>query len=326
MGGRDSWIVRLGDQYGLVGWGEIPLPPGASSAAAAALGAEIREALRSIAAGRMPQRLSVATAAGFIEALEQLREVPDRYLGAAASVPVNATIGIVDTTESVAAATSAVEAGFDCIKIKVGAEDTTVMLARIRAVRSAVDPGVRLRLDANESWTFAMARERLAGLAELDIEYVEQPLAASDLKGHAALRRQFPVPLALDDSVDSVAAAGLVLAAGAADVLVIKPARVGGPEAVRRIAGLAAGQGVPAVMSTFFETGIGVSAGLRAAASLPVAGVERAHGLASTGMLVHDLLAEPLVAVGGRIVGPAVLNVDEEALARFEVDSAGSNE
>jgi hypothetical protein len=79
-------------------------------------------------------------------------------------------------------------------------------------------------------------------------------------------------------------------------------------------------------MSTFFETGIGVSAGLRAAASLPVAGVERAHGLASTGMLVHDLLAEPLVAVGGRIVGPAVLNVDEEALARFEVDSAGSNE
>jgi len=325
MSARESWIVRLRGTDGMFGWGEIPLPPGASPAAAADLGTEISEAVGSIAVGRMPQGLSRAVAAGFGEALEQLREVPERHLGAA-SVPVNATIGILDTTESVAAAISAVEAGFDCIKVKVGAEDASHMIARIRAVRSAVGPGVRLRIDANESWTFAMAQDRMSNLGELNIEYVEQPLASNDFAGHATLRRQFPLPLALDDSVDSVDAVGRILAAGAADVLVVKPARVGGPEAVRTIAALAAEHDTPVVMSTLFETGVGVYAGLRAAASLPVAGVEHAHGLATAGMLAHDLLTEPLVAVGGRIVVPAALNVDEKALARFEVDSVGSNE
>ena len=152
---------------------------------------------------------------------------------------------------------------------------------------------------------------------------MEQPLAAGDLEGHAALRRDCSVRIALDESVDSAETAAAVLAAGAADFLVIKPARVGGPGVVREIAALAAAVGVPVIVSTFFETGIGTDAAVRAAAELPVVGELRAHGLATAGMLEHDLLRVSASVVGGRIVLPRELIVDEAALERYTIEKIG---
>ena len=84
--------------------------------------------------------------------------------------------------------------------------------------------------------------------------------------------------------------------ADAADVLVVKPARVGGPGAVAEIAALAAARGVPVVISTLFETGIGIAAALAMAVDLPDVASPRwpeplDHGLATAGLLEHDLLA-----------------------------------
>ncbi len=182
-------------------------------------------------------------------------------------------------------------------------------------------PEPRLRIDAGGAWDLDTAAERIAAMEPFRIEYVEQPLPAWDLAGHAALRERVRVPIALDESIDSEGAARAALAEGAADVVVVKPARVGGQAATMRIVEAASAAGALVVLGTYFETGVGIAAVLRIAAAMRDGRVlegplgargggesEPAHGLATAGLLVHDLLAVPLPIVKGRMAVPAVVS------------------
>ena len=128
-----------------------------------------------------------------------------------------------------------------------------------------------------------------------------------------------------------------LLDAEAVDVLVVKPARVGGPEVGAEIAALAAARGVPVVVSTLFETGVGIAAALAMAAALPVVGGAALgdaldHGLATAGLLEHDLLCEWLVvdrrAACGypmrRGLAGSGIEPDEEAVARYRAEARGA--
>jgi O-succinylbenzoate synthase len=241
-------------------------------------------------------------------------------------VPLNATIDAVDLGAAVAGAGAAIAAGFATLKLKApSGEPAEALVDRLAAVRAAVGPAVRLRLDANGAWSLGEAAARLAAVAPLGLEYVEQPVAS--LEAMAELRRRVAVPLAADELVASPAAAAAVLDAGAADVLVVKPARVGGPLVALGIARAAAGRGVPTVVSTLLETGVGLLAGLRVAAALDAA-VSGAHGLATADLLVDDLVLDPPAIRGGSAVVPWPVGagrVDDEAVRRFAVDVAGSS-
>lgn len=332
---RSSWIVRIGDRDGRQGFGEVALDPSASAAEVAADGRAVREVVDLLADGLAPDwsgrggsgPVGRAVRAGVDSALEWLTRQGSDGSSEPVSVAVNATLGHSDPAEAAAAAVEAVGAGFSTLKVKViGRESPVALAARLTAIRRAVGGSIKLRLDANGSWDLATAVGRLNAVAEYDIEYVEQPLAADDLDGHAILRRETLVQVALDESVTDEAAVRRILDAGAADVLVVKPARVGGPEVGRAIAARAAAAGVSVVLSTFFETGVGTAAAVRAAADLPRVGEERAHGLATTGLLEHDLLATPLVVAAGRITLPASLHLDYEALGRYEVERIGPDQ
>jgi L-Ala-D/L-Glu epimerase len=335
IGVRNSWILRLVAVDGAEGLGEIALDPIASAPDEEVIGRVVREMVGALGNGRRPLRphasiapsIARAAMAGFDEALAALdrRAAAHRAPELRISVAVNATLDIETADQTAEDAARAVAGGFTCLKLKVGAESREALVERVGAVRAAVGPWIALRLDANCSWDHTMAAEHLADLAAFDLEYVEQPLPATDLAGHAALRRNSPVPIALDESVGSEAEAADILVARAADFLVLKPARVGGPEAVRRIAAEAAAVGVPVVLSTFFETGVGTSAAVRAAADLPSVGPERAHGLATAGLLVHDLLETSAVVSAGRIELPEHIAIDEGALRRYTVERVAWN-
>ncbi|MFO7832803.1 MAG: enolase C-terminal domain-like protein, partial [Halohasta sp.] len=99
------------------------------------------------------------------------------------SVPVNATIGDASVDETVEAATTAVDEGFDWLKLKVGVRDPKEDLTRVQAVHTAVDDDVSLRLDANGAWDRAGARRMVDRLTGMGIEHLEQPLPADDLAG-----------------------------------------------------------------------------------------------------------------------------------------------
>ncbi|MFB6172174.1 MAG: mandelate racemase/muconate lactonizing enzyme family protein [Haloarculaceae archaeon] len=225
-----------------------------------------------------------------------------RHLGAETrveSVPVNATIGDGNVVQTRAAAERAVEAGFTTLKIKVGARDVGTDLERLWAVREAC-PAAALRVDANGSWDQETARKAVRAGTVQRVSYVEQPLPATDLDGHAALRDR-GVGVAVDESVVEC---GLdaVLDAGAADAVVLKPMALGGPDRAREAAHRAHEAGVVPVVTTTVDGAVARAAAVHVAATLPGA---VACGLATGDRLARDLLAtDPAPREDGRVRVP----------------------
>lgn len=216
-----------------------------------------------------------------------------RALGAPAEsgpVPVNALLQ-ADTPEGLASeAARAVDDGYATLKLKLGGRSCAADLDRIRAVRGAIPAQVRLRADANRAWNEADAAAMLDGLAEFDLEFVEEPLAVAGPEALARLRHRGGVAIALDESLRSEAGAERLLAADAADVWVLKPAWLGGPSAAIRIAARARDAGIGVVVTSALDAAVGRAAALHTAAAL---GGPYAAGLATGSLLARDLIALP---------------------------------
>ena len=215
------------------------------------------------------------------------------------SVPVNATIGDQPPEATADAAKQAVREGFDSLKLKVGARPVSTDVERVRAVRERVSNGVELRADANGAWTREEAAEAIDAFAEFDVAYVEQPLPADDLAGHTELRGD-PVDIALDESLATYAI-DEILAELAADVVVVKPMVVGGPDRAHDVAVTASDVGVDPVISTTVDAVVARTGAVHVAASLPAV---RPCGLATGSLLATDLSGDPAPVSDGAIEVP----------------------
>jgi O-succinylbenzoate synthase len=211
-----------------------------------------------------------------------------------ASVEINTMIPRVPPD---VAARMAVAAGCRTVKVKVGDPEGE---ARVRAVREAVGPAVHIRLDANGSWDLAEAIHSLDVLAGYDIELVEDPVPTLDEL--ARLRRRCSIPVAAETSIRTIEDVDEMRRLGAADVLVIKPQRIGGIGAALHAAELA---GIPVVVSSALETSVGLASCLAVAAALPAS--RYAHGIGTATLLMEDVTSLPLLPVQGRLVPRRVL-------------------
>jgi len=185
-------------------------------------------------------------------------------------------------------------------------------IARVAAVRDALGPGGRIRVDANGAWDTEQAASMLRKLSVFGLEYAEQPCAT--LAELASLRRRVDVPLAADESIRKASDPLAVRAAGAADIVVLKVAPLGGVRAALRVA---AGCGLPVVVSSAVESSVGLVAGVALAAALPELRYD--CGLATMSLLTGDVTDDPLVPAGGMLPRRLVV-VDEKRLARWESD------
>jgi len=345
---REAWIIRLTDADGRTGVGEAVLEPADGETASTVLDHLVHDVGLFVRDGQPPtaEELELHGSPGraLRAAIDSARFDLDghpssRILPGGDGVGVNATIAFMGPDASAEAARQALHAGYRTLKLKAGAErETEVLVERLRAVRAAVGPEVHLRVDANGAWDLETATDRLDAIGRFALEYVEQPLAGDDTAELAELRRRVRVPIAADETVTSLRTARELLDADAVDVLVVKPVRVGGPGPAAAIAALAAERGVPVVVSTLFETGVGLAAALAIAAVLPEVPGSRLghlpdHGLATAGVLIHDLLVDALVVEDGRMWTPDEpadgglgIALDERALARFLVESGGAPE
>ena len=141
--------------------------------------------------------------------------------------------------ELVAQAERWVRAGHEAVKIKVGRPDPAEDLDRVAAVRSVIGLDRRLLVDANQRWDLETATRRIQALSAHRIGWVEEPLRADDLAGHAELRRRIDVPIALGENVHTVHRFRDFLDAGAVDVVQPNIVRVGGITPFLRIVELA---------------------------------------------------------------------------------------
>ena len=142
---------------------------------------------------------------------------------------VVASRAVVGRTETIDGALAEVAArladGHRAVKMKLAPR--RLDFDAVAAVRAAW-PDLDLAADANGSLS-AVEEAVLDRIDGFGLAYLEQPLPADDLEGSAAVARRMDTPIALDESVSSDAGARTAIAFGAADLLNVKPARVGGP-------------------------------------------------------------------------------------------------
>ncbi|WJL96436.1 o-succinylbenzoate synthase [Microbacterium sp. ET2] len=182
-------------------------------------------------------------------------------------IPVNATVPAVP-----AASVPEVLARFaGCRTAKVKVADPGQRLdddvARVAAVREAMGPEGRIRIDANGAWNIDEAEHAVRAMEHYDLEYVEQPCASIDEL--AELRRRISrldIPVAADESVRKADDPLAVARAEAADLLVIKAQPLGGVSRAMRIVAEA---GLPVVVSSALDSAVGLSMGAALAAALP---------------------------------------------------------
>lgn len=219
------------------------------------------------------------------------------------TVEVNAAISMSSTIAASQAARQAQDAGFRCIKLKVGSGQTLAEeCGRVAAVRAAIGPHTPLRLDANGAWHVEQAICTIRALETYNLEFVEQPVSPGQVADLRQVREAVNTPIAADEDITSLDAALQVLQNNAAQILVLKPMVVGGLRAARRIMELARTAGAAVVVTTSLDTGIGAAAALHLAATLPPDGL--ACGLATSALLVNDLLDRPLTVRAGRMSLP----------------------
>jgi len=125
-------------------------------------------------------------------------------------------------------AQTSLAAGIGGIKIKVGQPDWRTDVARLTAVREALDPDVPLMVDANQQWDRATAIRMGRILEEFGLVWIEEPLDAYDAQGHANLARALDTPIATGEMLTSVAEHVRMIDAGAMDVVQPDAPRVGG--------------------------------------------------------------------------------------------------
>jgi len=231
-----------------------------------------------------------------------------RVLGASEARPVecNATLTAGPPDEVAEQARIWATRGFRTFKLKCGMDGDVEQAA---AVRAALDPDARLRVDANGAWSVDQAADRLAAMG--DLELAEQPVAT--LAELRALSELTDVPLAADESVTGPGDARS--AAKACRYATVKLAKVGGPAAALRI-----GRELPVYMSSALEGPVGIAAAAHVAMALPEPGI--AHGLATS------LLFVDTVGRGAELEGPMLrvsdgaglgVEIDERALARLRI-------
>jgi o-succinylbenzoate synthase len=308
---REMVLLRLRDEDGLIGLGEaVPL-----SLRGGETLAEVVRKLEGFGEHREASGLSAPARCAVETALMDLRERRDRKEAGKGegdeSVLCNATLIAGPAEEVAVEAEHWARDGFTTFKLKLGAEVGDVEL--VRAVREALGPEARIRVDANEAWDLETAKRTLAELEPLGIELAEQPVAG--LEEMAELAAATSIPLAADESVATLAEAEWAVAMGACAYTGIKLAKVGGPAEALAIADI-----LPAYVTSALDGPVGIAAAARVARTV---GGGLAHGLATQRLFASSIASVECELRGDQLhlpPGPGLgVEINEEALERHRL-------
>jgi muconate cycloisomerase len=183
-------------------------------------------------------------------------------------VPFYADIPPAEPEQMAEDACEWVSRGFRTLYFKVGF-GADLDIARLRAVRGAVGDGPRIRVDANQAWSPGAAKTIIPRMADHDLEYVEQPVLASNLEEMTEVRRAVSVPILAHEAALTVVDTLNVIKHQAADAIQLDPRFDLGFTGARVAAHIAEAAGLPVVTHTFGELGVATAAFLQLVASQP---------------------------------------------------------
>jgi O-succinylbenzoate synthase len=219
--------------------------------------------------------------------------------GARDRVPSGVSVGMFATIDELLDQVERyVDDGYVRIKLKI---EPGWDIEPVRAVRDLIGPDMGLQVDANTAYDRTDI-EHLRRLDEFDLLLIEQPLPQDDLLGHAHLADAIATPICLDESIVSLRSAFDAVELGAAEIINIKPGRVGGYLAARRIHDMCVERGVPVWCGGMLETGIGRAANV-ALAALPGFTLPGDISAASR-FYARDIVVDPITVVDGHVSVP----------------------
>jgi mandelate racemase len=244
------------------------------------------------------------------DALGRAQAVPVVRLLGGEEKPVAAydSYGIVDPTDDGPALEASLARGFQAIKIKIGQGDLDTDVRTLAAVREIIGDDVRLMVDYNQSLTVPEAVRRIDRLAEFDLQWVEEPVPAEDLAGHAEVRAASQVPIQTGENWWFPQDMARAIAAEASDFAMPDIMKIGGVTGWLRAAGQAEAASLPVSSHLFIEASAHVMAVTPTCHFLEYLDIAAA------------VLAEPLAVEAGRVSarGPGLgMDWDEEAVRRY---------
>jgi L-alanine-DL-glutamate epimerase-like enolase superfamily enzyme len=307
-----SLLVRLATSDGTVGWGETPQRylgeqltgreevslrerlVGRDATAIAALYAEW---------GLGGEHVQSAVEMAMWDVLGKLTRQPlYRLLGGAyrQQIELAACMGIRPPEQAAEIARRYVAEGYSTLKTKAG-RDPQEDLTMVRAIRDAVGDQLKLRIDPNTGYAPDVCLQLARDLEPYGLEYLEQPMPADLIDESARIRRLTKTPLALNESITTLAVVRKVLDCQAAAVILPDTYQCGGIWAVKLVTDLAASAGVPCVMHCAHDLGPKTAAMLHLVASTP--NFPLANDCTYYG-LVDDVIAEPFRIERGHMAVP----------------------
>ncbi|MGY1438840.1 mandelate racemase/muconate lactonizing enzyme family protein [Streptomyces reniochalinae] len=299
----EALLVEVRDEDGRSGWGEATENWRVTGSSIAGAEAAVAGPLAAAVVGSDPDDLEPATRAvatavagnqAAVSAVDcALHDLAAARLGVPLghllgttrrSVPTDVTLA-VDTPERMRDAALLRRAeGFTVLKVKLGRGEQD--LARLTEVAEAAGASTVLRVDANQGWTPKQAIRLIRAVEDrgLNVEFVEQPVAAGDIEGLAEVTRAVGLPVMADESVWSTRDALHLVRTRAVDMINVKLAKCGGLRAARHLVALAEASGVGVLFGSMMETHVGVAATAALAATAsgtgPVADLDAAWWLA----------------------------------------------
>lgn len=325
----DTVVVTITDSDGRTGWGEAPQVWQVTGESLASATACIEAMLAPVVtARRLDDRDDLAAAAWVVQRAvarnfgakaavdAALHDLVAQAEGASVAAVLSARpdgireVLTTDVTLSAGAADALagtgrarVAEGFRTLKMKVGT-DAATDVQRVAAVRDAVGPDVAIRLDANQGWTREEAVHVIRALevADLGVEFVEQPVVADDVEGLAWVRERVGLPIMADESCYSRWDLERIIRLGAADLVNVKLAKCGSLTVGRDMLRRAHEAGLGTIVGSMMESHVGVGAAAALVAAEPTTEVS---DLDAAWWSVHSPVDGGIAYAGNRIRVPS---------------------
>lgn len=180
-------------------------------------------------------------------------------------IPLSWSLALMDVKKEIMKVRDLIDSGWRIYKIKVGRLTFSEEVERIKYINDTIvnskdKEKLFLRIDANQAWTMPMAKKFIHHLELLDIDFLEQPIYARNIRGLSELRRIGKIPIAVDESLFGINDALDLVVHNAADIFSIKILKSGGIINAKKIASIAEAAGIPCYLGGLCETGIGTAA------------------------------------------------------------------
>lgn len=333
-----SAVVRVTDESGLVGLGNIDPSPGYSAETIEESLDKLASTLAPAALGQDSANIHTLTAhldqqaGGYLDAKAAIEMAMTDLMGRRHQVCVsdllggsvvekvyfNAWIGIVSPEEATAEARRWYEAGWRSAKIKVGG-DIHADRERVAAVRQATDAQFKIRVDANAGYSVEQSIELGRMLEPYHLELMEQPVAADDLAGLKAVKDAVKIPIMADEAVTDFDSLIQIIRLQAADIVKLKVMKQGGFLRTSRMMATAQAAGLGVVIGHGFGLGINTMAEilLASTSTAVLSGLECVGPIKTVDDIVThklDLSSGWLNIQHGHGLG---VELDEERLSRY---------